>query len=312
MNHYKIQVLLSIYNGERYLDEQLGSLMTQEDVDIHVLIRDDGSCDMSVNIINEYIKRYPNNITFYTGMNVGAKQSFFNLIVKSSEDFNYFCFCDQDDVWDSRKIINAINLIRENDLTQPILYCSSTKMVNSQLKFINSWPNRPDRELTVYNAVLENIAVGCTIVMNANLMVLVKNNLPKNYGNVIMHDWWIYLCASCFGKVIFDPRPFILYRQHNDNLLGGQTETFAIKWKKRYTRFVRNYYGKMLSTQAEEFFNIYMDQLPNKEKTDLRTFIVKRDLNFFKRISYVLKTPMYKQRRLDSFFYRIKFVLRKL
>ena len=99
----KVQVLLSTYNGEKYLQEQIESIIRQEDVEISLLIRDDGSCDKTIEII-ENLKRKNSNIIYYSGNNLGPARSFMDLINKSG-NFDYYAFSDQDDVWKSKKLI---------------------------------------------------------------------------------------------------------------------------------------------------------------------------------------------------------------
>ena len=87
--------------------------------------------------------------------------------------------------------------------------------------------------ITTFNAIVENVVVGCTSVINQTALQLLATNPPTHYERIIMHDWWAYLCISSFGQVVFDREPKILYRQHANNVLGGQRDQWFTKWKKR-------------------------------------------------------------------------------
>ena len=93
----KIQVLMSTYNGEKYLKEQIESILNQEKVEVNILIRDDGSCDKTLKIIKELSKNP--KISYYEGKNIGPAKSFMDLVNKSGDKFNYYAFADQDDIW---------------------------------------------------------------------------------------------------------------------------------------------------------------------------------------------------------------------
>lgn len=116
-------VLLSTYNGEKYLEEQLNSLIKQEDVELRILVRDDGSKDRTHEILDKWQKR--GHINWYEGKNKGAAQSFMDLIYNAPEA-DYYAFCDQDDVWLPEKLKVAIDKIRESNEAMPCMYISST------------------------------------------------------------------------------------------------------------------------------------------------------------------------------------------
>ena len=111
MGFPRVSVLMSTYNGEKYLHEQINSILGQQGVEIHLLIRDDGSSDGTVEICKEYAKKY-NQITFYQGENLGVGKSFLDLL-KHAPDADYYSFADQDDVWLEDKIIRAVTMIKK-------------------------------------------------------------------------------------------------------------------------------------------------------------------------------------------------------
>jgi glycosyltransferase involved in cell wall biosynthesis len=307
-----VQILLSTYNGEKYIDEQINSLLLQEGVDISIIIRDDGSSDGTLEKLEIFKQRYPQRFVVFQERNIGVVNSFFDLIHRTSNQFNYYAFCDQDDIWKSDKLIRAISYLQDQKKEVPLMYCSSTLMVDQELVPIKTWPPIPLRELTIYNALVENVCVGCTIVINSTALDIVKKNPLNRLHNVIMHDWWIYLCVSSLGKVYFDEEPSILYRQHPNNIYGGLVDGVMPKWKKRISRFVegRNYY--ILSKQAHEFLLSYSTLLDARIKNDILQFLSSQNKNIVKRINYIRKSPFYKHSSIDNLIYKFLFILGKL
>ncbi|MFB5763875.1 glycosyltransferase family 2 protein [Paenibacillus medicaginis] len=308
----KIQVLLSTYNGENYIEEQLQSLISQQDVHVQILARDDGSSDSTVHKLEAFKKLYPNQIEILKGKNQGVIRSFFELIEKSRPEISYYAFCDQDDVWKPDKLAKAIKRLQECKNDQPLMYSSTTQMVDEHLNPIKVWPEPPRKPLSVYNASIENVCVGCTVVVNKETLELVKRNMPRNINNVIMHDWWIYLCVSSFGEVVFDPEPSILYRQHQSNVLGGASDGWLSKWRKRLNRFVNGNNHFILSKQAHEFLSTFGKKLDPAYYKDLSEFLNKHNGGALRRVRYVINTPFYRQSFLDDLIYRIVFIAGKL
>ncbi|WP_187380046.1 glycosyltransferase family 2 protein [Paenibacillus rubinfantis] len=307
-----VQVLLSTYNGEKYLNEQLESILAQDVVDLGLLIRDDGSTDHTIDSLWKYYEKHPEKIKVIEGDNLGVTSSFFELIKESSDDYDFFAFCDQDDVWERTKLSRAISLLNDESQEIPLLYCSSTSMVDESLKFLGSWPSSPRRPVNIYNSLVENIAVGCTIVMNRKAMQLVKSSLPPNISNVTMHDWWSYLCVGAFGKVVFDNNSYILYRQHKNNVLGGQTEGTFERWSERLNRFISGENKYVISKQAYEFLQCFYHLLNPVQIQQIERFLAGQHKNIVYRFFDVLITPFYRQKRIDNVVLKILYVTRRI
>ena len=164
----KILVLMSTYNGEQYIKEQIESILEQDGVNVHLLIRDDGSRDGTIEILKDYSKRY-NNIEMYQGKNLGACQSFFNLMKNAGMEYDYYAFADQDDVWERDKLKAAISRI-EGEEQIPVLYCGTYKLVDKELKEIPQ--KQTQKNISFGNALIESNCTGWRF--DCNLCNIVK------------------------------------------------------------------------------------------------------------------------------------------
>ncbi|MGD0034333.1 glycosyltransferase family 2 protein [Paenibacillus illinoisensis] len=311
MNKPKVCIMLSTYNGVKYIDEQMESLLVQHEVDVQIIIRDDGSSDGTVRKLNEYAKSHPDQIRFIKGENLGVIGSFFELMCQTEPVYDYYAFCDQDDVWKPDKLSRAVTKLQLSQLNVPLMYCSSTQMVDQDLNNLSVWPTLPPKPLSMYNAMVENCCVGCTMVLNPIAFEQVRGSIPSDLNPIIMHDRWIYLYVSAFGEVIFDEEPMILYRQHQGNVLGGSNEGWLMKWKSRLKRFLSE--GSFrLSRQASVFLETYKDQLSAQQQRDIRRFLNQLDNSWIKRIRYASKMPFYRHTSLDNLVLKLIYILKKV
>lgn len=291
----KVQVLLSCYNGERYIAEQLDSILGQSYPNVYILVRDDGSVDSTILVVKEYMKRYPERIQLLEGENIGVSGSFMELLRCSDPHASYYCFSDQDDIWLTHKVIAGIEQIQHE--RQPVMICTSTQMVDTALKAIGIWPREWKRELSFYNALFQNVAVGMTIMLNREARDLLISK-AVNPQHLLMHDWWAYLVVSAFGEVLFDPEPSILYRQHDHNVVGGN-KSLLHKLQKKATSFRKHFNRKLLIFQAQHFDELYSEHLSEDKKEQLKLFLQPRN-TLFKRISYLRRCKLYRQSWIDQ------------
>lgn len=250
----KVQVLLSAYNGEKYIRLQIESILRQKNVQVLLLIRDDGSTDGTVRILRQYEQKY-SNISVQTGSRRGAPGSFFALLKMADLSCDYYAFADQDDVWHPEKLMRACARLDRECKDMPLLYAGNVICASYDLKKREPFSYHIRRKPSFGNALVENICMGCTQVFNRRLLLLARDHLPE--GN-IMHDWWMYLTASYFGKTIYDSHAYILYRQHGDNQVG-MYNCWVERWIGRLRR-IGLMYGK-LSGQAKDFRRAYAKML---------------------------------------------------
>lgn len=295
----KVQVLLSAYNGEKYLAEQIESILQQDYREVSLLIRDDGSTDHTLDIIRAYSEQYE-NIAYYAGENLGVQKSFFHLMQHADETADYYAFSDQDDVWLPEKIRRAVELLDKQDQSRPLLYSSKTTLVDAELKEIPMKIKASKIVPDFGNALVENVCTGCTEVFNKRLLNLINQNTPEC---TIMHDWWLYLSASAFGKVVYDSDSFILYRQHGNNQMGVQSSLKNL-WKSRLVRVDRLKYS--LSKQAQSFIEVYGNQY---EVYYLALSMANYREHFSSRLGLALSKKIHRQRKGDDVIFRVLFVL---
>ncbi len=208
----KVLVLLSAYNGEKFLKEQIDSVLAQKDVGVSLLVRDDGSTDKTEDIL----KSYGSKISYYKDNNIGVKASFFDLISRACPS-DFYAFCDQDDFWLPDKLSCACNMLKKTD--KPALYFSNLLNADENLKVISKTDIKT--RLTFGAAMAENPATGCTMVFNRAFFDIIKKTPAPD--KISMHDTWVYRAALMTGaEVFFDKTPHILYRQHSSNLIGSR------------------------------------------------------------------------------------------
>lgn len=250
-----VQVLMSTYNGEKYISEQIESILNQTYKNILLLIRDDGSTDGTVDILKEYSDKY-DNITYYVGVNMGVQSSFFDLMNHVDDNALYIATCDQDDVWFSEKIEVAVKQLQK--MVGKGLYCCKPQLTDRKLIPIETKIKKKEPKITFGNALIENICTGCTMVINRQLYDFTKGMWPKKS---VIHDWWFYQVAVCFGEVFYDNEPHIYYRQHENNVIG--LDTNRIQLIKRQIKSLEKFKGRYTAQIAEfvETFVVDADKL---------------------------------------------------
>ena len=225
-----ILVLMGTYNGQKYVISQIDSILNQKNVDVKLLIRDDGSKDNTVKIINENYSNDP-RIELIEGKNIGCVNCF-NILVKEAskkQGFDYFAFSDQDNIWDDTKLISGIELLestKKSHANSPRVY-----FCNLMIADCNANPIRPlfktNIGLKKYNMLVTSKAAGCTIVFNKE-MAQVYSEHPAQYPS--FHDYWMVLIATFFGDIYFDKKCHIFYRQHSNNAVGLHC---LLNWRQR-------------------------------------------------------------------------------
>ena len=206
---------MATYNGGKYLNDQLKSIFDQTNVQVKVLVRDDGSSDNTISILEDWSKS--NNLEWYAGEHLNVQFGFYDLMIHAKDyDYDYFAYSDQDDIWDNDKLFCAIQHLQDLDNLKPCLYYCGQKLVDEKMNYLDTHYLNTKRNLKT-KFIFSDIA-GCTAVFNRELLMKVINYKP-NY--MMMHDTWILkVCLSLGGEVFVDKEPHMNYRQHGNNAVG--------------------------------------------------------------------------------------------
>lgn len=298
-------VLMSTYNGERYLQQQIDSLYTQQDVDICIVARDDGSTDSTLNILdcNATEKEC---FSWYADGHLGSARSFLNLISNAPEA-EYYALCDQDDVWDKDKLKCAIEMLETADPAKPALYYSNLRVVDENLSFHRNAHGKPWVMRNKYSALVDVAATGCTVVFNKALCDLLKARMPKECK---MHDEWIFMVCSFFGTVIYDFEPHISYRQHSSNVLGTHLDGYSLRWVKQKLRRTKEESWLPRSVNANSLLEEYRDLLTDKEIRKIEK-VADCNRSILKRINLLTDLGIHGRSIKTDIKYRIKVITGK-
>jgi glycosyltransferase involved in cell wall biosynthesis len=218
----KIAILLGAYNGSSYIQEKLDSFESQSHQDWILWISDDGSTDDTSDIAKRFATKIGDNrVHQVDGPKKGFAANFLSLVCNTRLKADAYAYADQDDIWIDDKLERANHFFESIPADTPALYCSRTQYVNQENQDIGlSLPY--SRPAIFTNALIQNIASGNTMVFNNAARELLLKAGPN--VNIDLHDWWTYmLIAGAGGKVFFDQKPSVRYRQHSNNLWGMNT-----------------------------------------------------------------------------------------
>lgn len=297
----KVSVALTTYNGSKCLREQLDSIYSQSYTNIEVIVIDDCSNDNTIEILDFYKTKY-NLQYFINSSNLGVIDNFLKAIALCDGDL--IALADQDDFWLQDKIENAVNIISQEDLNTPLVYASRLEFVDENLKHLGY--SYIPKSLSFDKALVQNFLSGCTMVFNKKAKDIIISYLPKK---ILMHDWWIYIVISAFGKIIFDNNITIKYRQHSNNVTGGTSNYLEIL-RRKIVRFNPSNKAFRVSDQAQIFFEAYYNLLPDAQRKILSEFLGSKK-SIFKRIKLILNSKFKRQPFLDDVIFRFLILINK-
>ena len=244
----KVNILMSTYNGQQFLAEQIRSIQEQSYTDWTLFIRDDGSSDNTKEILKDF-EHQDSRIHLIDNDksdNLGVIKSFHKLVNHDRADF-YF-FSDQDDVWLPNKLELSLKEAQNYLADLPLMVYMDLKVVNQDLKImtesmVKSQSHHANTELV--QELTENTVTGGVAMINHALA-----EMWQETDDILMHDWYLALLASAFGNLVFIDQPGELYRQHSDNVLGARTLS------KRFKKWIRPHI----------LFAVYWDLIKNSQK----------------------------------------------
>ncbi|MGM9883588.1 MAG: glycosyltransferase family 2 protein [Limosilactobacillus reuteri] len=275
----KVAILMSTYNGEDYLEEQIQSILNQTYKNWVLYIRDDGSKDSTCDIIKKYSRKYDNVIFFNENEinNVGVVKSFIDLLKNVSAD--YYMFSDQDDVWLKDKVNDSVEVLTKS-LDVPTCVFTDVEVVTKDLKPIRRM-NGKNIWTDFVQLLFTNCVTGCTMAFNSELKDLIKFS-ELDFNNIYMHDWWIGLLAAAFGKLIYLDKATMLYRQHGDNVVGSNKKNTLphVLYRLSHLKPERAHVKRVINI-AYEFNREYGDQLQGKRAEYIESYAnLKSDSSF--------------------------------
>lgn len=300
MNAPRVAVLLSAYNGEKYISTQIDSVLSQEGVEVALYVRDDGSRDGTCAILREYEKDPRIHVEY--GENVGFIRSFLSLMVSAGEA-DYYAFCDQDDEWLPRKLRTAVERLRICDETKPNLCCTEFDYYDASLTFQKH--HTPARNVGFVNSLVDCVPYGFCTVINASARELICQRIPEKCCG---HDWWTYMVCAARGQVVQDAAVSVRYRRHGTNVssAGAGFLRFQI-W--RFKKFFAGGYFAEISAQLREFERLYGMDLTAEQRKVLSLFTEKTFAHALTKIFY---PHPFRQCFTDEVFLRMCFLLGRL
>lgn len=278
----KINILMSTYNGERFLAEQMQSIQRQTVQDWTLLVRDDGSTDKTLAIIQAFAKNDPRIrlINADVQENLGVIQSFYTLLTYEKADI-YF-FSDQDDVWLDNKLELTLAEAQKHKISEPLLVYTDLKVVNQDLEvrhesMIQTQSHHANTQLV--QELTENTVTGGTMMITH---ALAKQWLSCEH--VVMHDWYLALIAAAQGELVYLDVATELYRQHDANVLGARTWSKRLKqWRKPH-KLIEKYWWLIVSSQhqARQLLDL---QLKPADRRLIEAYVGLLDKPFYQRLS---------------------------
>lgn len=301
----KISILLASYNGEKYLCEQLDSILNQDFKDFTLYISDDGSSDNTLKIIVDYsnkderIKVLPKHEP-----NKSACKHFLYMLENVESDL--FLFSDQDDVWTKDHVSTLVEKyisLSENEKKLPILIHSDLYVADKNLNVINKsffdYALLTKKPVYKNSYFLENNVTGGVMMINKNLKDLVfrnENYLRVNVEKIPMHDHFFALLAFRFGKIIFIDKQLEFYRQHENNVVGAKNVK-SIKNMLNKILSIDNLWLKKSQEFVSFFLTCYFDLLSADERDVLSKFIDLRKFSKLKAVRFFIQNDFLKENR---------------
>jgi len=290
-----VAILLGTYNGEAFLAEQLSTFEQQIGCEWKLYASDDGSDDATLDILESFHKSHPGRVTLLHGPTDGFAANFISLVQNDDIDADYFAYADQDDLWLKDKLSCAIQALATLPKDVPALYCSRTAMIDEN-GAPSGYSPQFRRPPSFNNALVQNIAGGNTMLFNRPARAILKSGryVPGLGG----HDWWTYLLLSaCGGKVVYDPQPRILYRQHNTNLIGRNSGFLA---KLRRIQMMLSGRYQNWNTSNLEALSSITDKISPPHKRTLDLFRRARYGSITHRLRSLHASGAYRQTRLGN------------
>lgn len=267
-----VSVLLSTYNGQKYIRELVESVLAQDDVNVKLQVRDDGSTDDTITILNSFNDP---RISIRTGENLKPAMSFLTLL-RNCDDADYYAFCDQDDFWYPYKLKTAIDELKT--FSGPALFVSTYDVCDDNLNKMFTYDMKFEDQIRLQDVLIYRAPSGCNLVFNHKLRDVINKSQPEF---VRMHDFWTFIVTLSHDFPIISKNiPLIKYRQHEGESVGI-TPTVNTRLKRLFRSLRKGNNERW--RQANEAYKAFKDEIPADKKEILEMVVNYRD-SFGRRI----------------------------
>lgn len=296
----KVNILMSTYNGQQFLAEQIRSIQDQTYTDWTLLVRDDGSSDKTREILQDFASQDSRIrlIDVEETKNIGVIKSFHRLV--HYEQADYYFFSDQDDVWLPDKLAVSLQEAQSYQTDQPLMVYMDLTVVDQDLQvmtesMIRSQSHHANTQLV--QELTENTVTGGVSMINHSLA-----SLWTKTEDIIMHDWYLALLASAFGKLVFIDKAGELYRQHADNVLGARTLSKRLKkWIRPHVLF-RVYWDLIKNSQKQASLLLELPLSPSDREL-VEAFVSILDKPMFERFKVLKQYGLRKNKAFHTFVF---------
>lgn len=305
----KINIVMSTYNGEQFLAEQIDSIQQQTFKDWQLLIRDDGSSDQTPEIIKSFVAQDPRIVFIneHDRENFGVIKNFFTLIKHDKAD--YYFFSDQDDVWLEDKLETMLAAARQYPDQLPLMVYTDLCVVDQNLQVMNqsmirSQSHHANTELV--QELTENTVTGGVAMINHALA-----ERWRTLDNIIMHDWYLAVLATAIGKLVYIDQPGELYRQHDSNVLGARTFTKRLKtWLSGPSKMLEEYWWLIHASQAQADKILQENELGDEQEAVIRNYTALERLPLSQRIRVLRQYKYAKNKWFHTMIFRLLIMTR--
>lgn len=261
-----VHIVMATYNGAAYLEEQIESLLGQTYKNITIEVCDDGSSDETCSMIQRYCEGDDRISLHRNEENLGYVKNFLEGIRRSSAP--YIMLCDQDDIWDPDKVEVTLHAMKQEESVNddvPVLVFTDAMNYNSdsgeETGRFHKTSHLDTKKVDTAHLFMENKCIGCTVMVNRQILPFLSR-FPEE---IRVHDWWLALICSHFGKIVYVDQPTLRYRQHGGNMIGGSS--FADYVKNRLAGIAKQREAlRQTFQQAGAFVKLYGDQMSGKQR----------------------------------------------
>ncbi len=304
----RVAILLAVFNGARFLEQQIETLERQTVATIDIWVSDDGSTDGSIAILAKLAANWrKGEFRVAKGPGLGFAENFRALMTNPAIDGDYFAFCDQDDVWDDDKLADALAWLASQPVERPALYCTRTRSIDEKGTEIGCSPLFK-RVPSFRNAIVQSIAGANTIVMNKAAWTHVREAARRT--SFVSHDWWCYLIVTGVGGTVhYSPRAKIGYRQHGTNLVGENHS-----WRARMSRLSHLMKGRFVAWNQQNMTGLVacQDMLTPEARETIHLFARARNARLVSRLAALARARVYRQTLMGQVSLFVACMLKRL